>query len=206
MPFVGDMPENAGSNNNEQNSASVNSNIDRQVLEYLKQLNDTLNYIAKNSKRMSQSDAQFEMPRRDDFRSRAKDHTSTNKKKPFRSTGNAADDFMDSFEDVILESFLGSSFKRDLSTVFGNMAKAIGEEVRDIPGALTKTELQLQSKTLSLEVFEIMIKQLEMLALIHTKTNSGMLLNHRLLYKKKMKITNIQITINLTLRLNQHLT
>lgn len=136
MPFVGDMPENAGSNNNEQNSASVNSNIDRQVLEYLKQLNDTLNYIAKNSKRMSQSDAQFEMPRRDDFRSRAKDNTSTNKKKPFRSTGNAADDFMDSFEDVILESFLGSSFKRDLSAVFGNMAKAIGEEVRDIPGAL----------------------------------------------------------------------
>lgn len=137
MPFVGDMPENAGSNNNtEQNSASVNSNIDKQVLEYLKQLNDTLNYIAKNSKRMSQSDAQFEMPRRDDFRSRAKDYQATNKKKPFRSTGNASDDFMDSFEDVILESFLGSSFKRDLSAVFGNMAKVIGEEVRDIPGAL----------------------------------------------------------------------
>ena len=113
MPFVDDMPENAGSNkNNEQNSASVNSNIDRQVLEYLKQLNDTLNYIAKNSKKMSQSDAQFEMPRRDDFRSRAKDRSSTGKKNPFRSTGNAADLASNAILALCLETWRRRSEKK----------------------------------------------------------------------------------------------
>lgn len=118
-----------------------------QQLEYLKSIDTTLKDLLKNSNRVSQSDARFGMPRRSDFQ-----HTSSspnNKWAPsgrynrdFRNNSGAGrisnKGFFDSFEDALIEGFLGSDFKANVRESLNKFTDSIGISLKDIPGAAGK--------------------------------------------------------------------
>lgn len=122
---------------NHKNGNNGQSDLSDELLQYLKHMSETLDNLSKNCVNTSQSAARDQIPTQDEFRRRAKEGQDKNKKN-FRSTGRPADDFLDSFEDAIWESFLGSGFKDSLKDIFGGLADAVGVDLKDTPGALGK--------------------------------------------------------------------
>ena len=124
---------------NSDNSTSQSNNSDAtnaQILAYLKAMAASLDQLAKNAANTSQASAKNQIPHRDDFRQQAANANTT--RKNFRSSGRPAQDFVDSFEDALLEGLLGSNFRAQISGAFGNLADMMGVEIRDIPGAIGK--------------------------------------------------------------------
>lgn len=124
---------------NSDNSTSQSNNSDAtnaQILAYLKAMAASLDQLAKNAANTSQASAKNQIPHRDDFRQQAANANTM--RKNFRSSGRPAQDFVDSFEDALLEGLLGSNFRAQISGAFGNLADMMGVEIRDIPGAIGK--------------------------------------------------------------------
>lgn len=128
--------------NNQNTSTSGNAGINEALLAYLKEMNETLHELAKNAQNTSQSNARNNIPRRDDFRKKAEQDRESrqfNAKKPkFRTKGDPLEDFLDSFEDSIIEGFLGADFKSRIGSVFEDLADMMGVELDEIPSALGK--------------------------------------------------------------------
>lgn len=129
-------------NNNQNTSTSSDSTINEALLQYLREMNETLKELAKNAQNTSQSNARNNMPRREDFRRKdAEDRESRqfNAKKPkFRTKGDPLENFLDSFEDSIIEGVLGSDFRDKIGSAFEGLADMIGVELEEIPSALGK--------------------------------------------------------------------
>lgn len=128
-------------NNNQNTSTSGNSGINEALLAYLKEMNETLHELAKNAQNTSQSNARNNIPSREEFRKRAQraaeDRKFDRSKRPkFTSKGAPWEDFLDSFQDSLLEGLLGSDFKDKIGRVFEGLADRLGVELDDIPGAL----------------------------------------------------------------------
>ncbi|MBQ3185286.1 MAG: hypothetical protein IJB54_04825 [Firmicutes bacterium] len=128
--------------NNQNTSTSGNSGINEALLAYLKEMNETLHELAKNAQTTSQSNARNNIPRRDDFRKKAEQDRESrqfNAKKPkFRTKGDPLENFLDSFEDSIIEGFLGADFRDKIGSAFEGLADMIGVELEEIPSALGK--------------------------------------------------------------------
>lgn len=128
--------------NNQNTSTSGNSGINEALLAYLKEMNETLHELAKNAQNTSQSNARNNIPRRDDFRKKAQEDRESrqfNAKKPkFRTKGDPLENFLDSFEDSIIEGFLGADFRDKIGSAFEGLADMIGVELEEIPSALGK--------------------------------------------------------------------
>lgn len=128
--------------NNSNNSTSGNNGINEALLAYLKEMNETLKELAKNAQSTSQSSARDSIPRRDDFRKKAehdRESRQFNAKKPkFRTKGDPLENFLDSFEDSIIEGFLGADFRDKIGSAFEGLADMIGVELEEIPSALGK--------------------------------------------------------------------
>lgn len=129
-------------NKNQNTSTSSNTGLDEALLAYLKEMNETLHELAKNAQNTSQSNARNNIPRRDDFKKKAEQDRESrqfNAKKPkFRTKGDPLEDFLDSFEDSIIEGFLGADFKSRIGSVFEGLADMMGVELDEIPGAIGK--------------------------------------------------------------------
>lgn len=129
-------------NNNGNTSTSGNAGINEALLAYLKEMNETLHELAKNAQNTSQSNARNSIPRRDDFRKKAEQDRESrqfNAKKPkFRTKGDPLENFLDSFEDSIIEGFLGVDFRDKIGSAFEGLADMIGVELEEIPSALGK--------------------------------------------------------------------
>lgn len=129
-------------NKNQNTSTSSNTGLDEALLAYLKEMNETLHELAKNAQNTSQSNARNNIPRRDDFRKKAEQDRESrqfNAKKPkFRTKGDPLENFLDSFEDSIIEGFLGADFKSRIGSVFEDLADMMGVELDEIPSALGK--------------------------------------------------------------------
>lgn len=119
------------------NKDDKTSGTNNPELSYLKSIDDSLKQLLKDAGSYSQSSAKDSMPRRDDFRKKSS-KSSTYKNNSFSSSGGFVDDFLDSFEDSILEGFLGSSFKDSISSAFDELAKTVGVELEDVPKELGK--------------------------------------------------------------------
>lgn len=129
-------------NKNQNTSTSSNTGLDEALLAYLKEMNETLHELAKNAQNTSQSNARNNIPRRDDFKKKAEQDRESrqfNAKKPkFRTKGDPLENFLDSFEDSIIEGFLGADFKSRIGSVFEGLADMMGVELDEIPGAIGK--------------------------------------------------------------------
>lgn len=114
------------------------------ILAYLKEMSESLDRISKNVNSTSQSNARNSIPRKDEFKRRAEEARNSrtfggDKKRPkYRTSGDILDDFLDSFEDSLIEGFLGSDFKQKIGNAFEGLADMIGVDLEEIPSALGK--------------------------------------------------------------------
>lgn len=115
-------------------SSQANSPSSSPELEYLKQINKSLDDLIKAVKSTSQSQARDEMPRRDDFRQKQ------NRSSPYNqgrySFESATDEFMKAFQKGLLEGVVGSNFKDEIQKSLNEMADMVGLELKDIPSAV----------------------------------------------------------------------
>lgn len=101
-------------------------------ISYLKSIDDSLKKLLKDAGVYSQSSAKDSMPRKDDFRDKS-NKSSTYKNSSYSSSDGFVGQFLDSFEDSILEGFLGSNFKDDIGSIFDEFAKTVGVDLKDVP-------------------------------------------------------------------------
>ena len=74
------------------------------------------------------------------FRNRTADRDGIRRGNDFSSNGarSARRGFTDSFESALLEGFIGSDFKKDVTKIFNGFADRLGVDIKDIPGELGK--------------------------------------------------------------------
>ena len=137
---VGSDRENNGGNSSPPNRNPAND----PTLEYLKSIDDSLKTLLKNGAGFSQSQARQDIPRREDFQDRSRSRSSYGNASRKLYSGNPFDDFIDSFEDVLVRSIFGSDFQSKVQSIFSNFADVVGVEIQDIPSALG-TELGKQA-------------------------------------------------------------
>ena len=141
MPFVEDSKDiNNQEERYEQDSTiKQNQSMSKAQLEYLKSIDSSVKQILTLGQEMSQSAARDMMPRFSDFTG---GNQSTYKNtRNFRSSrirsgrsgsSNIAGQFLDSFEDAILEGFLGADFKDKVKTSVTMFADMLGTDIENL--------------------------------------------------------------------------
>lgn len=141
---------NPAHSNTTQDADAYVSPTSEEQLAYLRSIDVTLKDLLKQSKYTSQADARFGLPRRDEFRrdtdvpfrskwappSRYDRGFSRSYRRDPRSVSNKG--FFDSFEDSLIEGFLGSDFKDKVKESMSKFADSIGISLKDMPSAAGK--------------------------------------------------------------------
>lgn len=118
-------------------------------IDLLKSIDKTLKDILASGG-MSQSAARSSMPGSRDAANKWEPNRNRNKKSGKSSSLNfssVVDDFTDGLESALLESVLGSDFKKNIGTAMSNFANAVGIEFDELPKALGKQLGQSLLKT-----------------------------------------------------------
>lgn len=120
------------SNSNEQNR-TTSTDRNRSELEYLKEINENLKRLLRDGNKVSQSDyrdaANDARQSRDHFQQKYKNGEFGRDKKRRKSFG-------DSFEDALLDSLIGSDFKKEIGSALSEFAKLMGSDLEHLEGDL----------------------------------------------------------------------
>lgn len=115
---------NSDSNNNFNFTYDNSSEI-----EYLKSIDATLKELLRTGRNTSQSNARNSMHSRDDFRN-------PSGRRSGKGFQGAKKSFTDGFEDVLIETVLGSDYKDKLKGALNQFADLVGVELEDVPETL----------------------------------------------------------------------
>ena len=119
-----DIVRNAANIGNGNTSNKSNS----EILRYLNSIDHSLKSIASKPNSFSQSFAQD--------KKKESSNAFRNMYNSSHNTKNFSKGFLDSFEQELIDGLLGSTFKKDVSKIFEDLAKQLGTDVNSISGTL----------------------------------------------------------------------
>ena len=128
---------NNSSNNNSNESVNQSASTDNELESYLKSLDESIKLLAKEIGKYSQDAARDKLTeQRRNFRNKfnaKKDNLNTSK---YITSGSPLDNFLDSFEAQLLDSFGLSDFKKKVQEGLDVFAGDIGVSLKEVPSKL----------------------------------------------------------------------
>ena len=128
---------NNNSNNNSNESVNQSASTDNELESYLKSLDESIKLLAKEIGKYSQDAARDKLTeQRRNFRNKfnaKKDNLNTSK---YITSGSPLDNFLDSFEAQLLDSFGLSDFKKKVQEGLDVFAGDIGVSLKEVPSKL----------------------------------------------------------------------
>lgn len=137
MDIINNIPTSNDSENND--SRKYTSHMSPEELKYLQSIDRNLQQLLKQSQSTSQSDAKFNMPRRDEFRNSSRNTSPFGKRYNMRNATSATNQFADSFTKAMADAFLGSDFRDKIRDSLEGFADEFGISFKDMPGVLGKS-------------------------------------------------------------------
>lgn len=137
VDIINNIPTSNDSENND--SRKYTSHMNPEELKYLQSIDRNLQQLLKQSQSTSQSDAKFNMPRRDEFRNSSRYTSPFGKRYNMRNTRSATDQFADSFTKAMADAFLGSDFRDKIRDSLEGFADEFGISFKDMPSVLGKS-------------------------------------------------------------------
>lgn len=137
VDIINNIPTSNDSENND--SKKYTSHMNPEELKYLQSIDRNLQQLLKQSQSTSQSDAKFNMPRRDEFRNSSRNTSPFGKRYNMRNATSATNQFADSFTKAMADAFLGSDFRDKIRDSLEGFADEFGISFKDMPGVLGKS-------------------------------------------------------------------
>lgn len=137
MDIINNIPTSNDSENND--SRKYTSHMNPEELKYLQSIDRNLQQLLKQSQSTSQSDAKFNMPRRDEFRNSSRSTSPFGRRYNMRNATSATNQFADSFTKAMADAFLGSDFRNKIRDSLEGFADEFGISFKDMPGVLGKS-------------------------------------------------------------------
>ena len=136
--FIKDSVTDANNNSSQSNVDAKSYESNKSEIDILRSIDANLKSILQNSKTTSQSNAKDKYQEYKDEKQnrRNNDFGSKNDKPKFKKS--APNSFSDGLEEALWESLLGSDFKQNIGKSLNDFSKALGVEIKDIPGTLGK--------------------------------------------------------------------
>lgn len=136
--FIKDSVTDANNNSSQSNVDAKSYESNKSEIDILRSIDANLKSILQNSKTTSQSNAKDKYQEYKDEKQnrRNNDFGSKNDKSKFKKS--APNSFSDGLEEALWESLLGSDFKQNIGKSLNDFSKALGVEIKDIPGTLGK--------------------------------------------------------------------
>lgn len=137
VDIINNIPTSNDSENND--SRKYTSHMSPEELKYLQSIDRNLQQLLKQSQSTSQSDAKFNMPRRDEFRNSSRSTSPFSRRYNMRNATSATNQFADSFTKAMADAFLGSDFRDKIRDSLEGFADEFGISFKDMPGVLGKS-------------------------------------------------------------------
>lgn len=137
MDIINNIPTSNDSENND--SKKYTSHMNPEELKYLQSIDRNLQQLLKQSQSTSQSDAKFNMPRREEFRNSSRNTSPFGKRYNMRNATSATNQFADSFTKAMADAFLGSDFRDKIRDSLEGFADEFGISFKDMPNVLGKS-------------------------------------------------------------------